>query len=156
MLKNYFKISSRVLLRNPLSSFINIFGLALAIGFCTLIYAFAHWTLTIDDFHINKNDVYLVSYFTDLDGSLQQNGKTPRPLGEFLKQDFPEIQRVCRMDKGNVVIKRNDNVFHEEVLFVDADYLNMFTFPLKWGSQQSLTDLNSIILSENGDQIFWR
>lgn len=69
MLKNYFKISSRVLLRNPVSSFINIFGLALAIGFCTLIYAFAHWTLTIDDFHTNKSDVYLVSYLTDLDGS---------------------------------------------------------------------------------------
>lgn len=148
MLKNYFKISSRVLLRNPASSFINIFGLALAIGFCTLIYAFAHWTLTIDDFHTNKNDVYLVSYFTDLDGSLQQNGKTPRPLGEFLKQDFPEIQRICRVDKGNVVIKSNDNVFHEKVLFVDSDYLNMFTFPLKWGTQQSLKDLNSIILNE--------
>lgn len=82
MFKNYFKISSRVLLKNPVSSFINIFGLAVAIGFCTLIYAFAQYTLTIDDFHANKNEVYLVSYFADLDGSLQQNGKSPRPIGE--------------------------------------------------------------------------
>lgn len=148
MFKNYFKISSRVLLKNPVSSFINIFGLAVAIGFCTLIYAFAQYTLTIDDFHANKNEVYLVSHFADLDGSLQQNGKSPRPLGEMLKQDFPEIKRVCRVDNGNVVIKYKDNVFLEKVQFVDPDYLNMFTFPLKWGTQQSLSDVSSIILSE--------
>ena len=64
MFKNYLKISSRVLLKNPVSSFINIFGLAVAIGFCTLIYAFAQFTLSKDDFHTNKNEVYLLSYFT--------------------------------------------------------------------------------------------
>ena len=120
----------------------------MAIGFCTLIYAFAQYTLTIDDFHTNKNEVYLVTYFADLDGSLQQNGKSPRPIGELLKQDFPEINKVCRIDNGNVVIKYNDNVFLEKVQFADPSYLDMFTFPLKWGTQKSLTDVSSIILSE--------
>ncbi|MBL0740361.1 ABC transporter permease [Chryseolinea lacunae] len=148
MFKNYFKITSRVLLKNPVSSFINIFGLAIAIGFCTLIYAFTQWTLTKDEFHKNKNEVYLATHFADMDGTLQQIGSSPRPLAEMLKQDFPEIKKICRIDEGNIVIKYNDNVFHERAQFVDPTYLEMLTFPLKWGTQQSLADINSIIISE--------
>src|SRR5436190_12631141 len=34
MFKNYFKVSLRGLVKNPLNSFINVFGLAVAIGLC--------------------------------------------------------------------------------------------------------------------------
>ncbi|MEP5613477.1 MAG: FtsX-like permease family protein, partial [Cyclobacteriaceae bacterium] len=40
-----------------------------------------------------------------------------------------------------------DNVFHESIRYVDPAFLEMFTFPLKWGTWSSLADPNSIILS---------
>jgi putative ABC transport system permease protein len=149
MFKNYFKVSIRGLLKNPLNSFINVFGLSAAIGICVFAYAFARWTYSTDQFHKNKNEVYLTTFFADRDGSQQQFGITPRPLGEMLKEDFPQIKNVCRVEDKNVVMKHKDNVFHERIRLTDPEFLEMFTFPLKWGTQNSLADVNSIILSED-------
>jgi putative ABC transport system permease protein len=148
MLDNYFKVSFRNLMRNPLNSFINVFGLAMAIGVCMLVYAFARWTYSTDQFHVNKNEVHLVTFFANRDGSLQEFGQSPRPLAEVMRQDFPQIIKSSRVEDRNVVMKYEDHVFHERVRYVDADFLEMFTFPLKWGTSGSLKDVNSIILSE--------
>ena len=148
MFKNYFKISIRGLVKNPLNSFINVFGLSAAIGICIFAYAFARWTYSTDQFHEHKNEVYLITFFADRDGTAQQFGLAPRPLGEMLRGDFAQIKNVCRIEDGNVVMKYKDNVFHERVRYTDPEFLEMFTFPLKWGTSKSLTDVNSIILSE--------
>jgi putative ABC transport system permease protein len=149
MLKNYFKVSLRGLRKNSLNSFINIVGLSIAIGIAIFTYAFARWTFSTDQFHENKHSVYLTTFFADRDGTAQQFGKTPRPLGEMLREDFTHIKKVCRIEDRNVVVKHQDNVFHERVRYTDPEFLEMFTFPLKWGTSSSLKDLNSIILSED-------
>lgn len=148
MFRNYFKVSFRGLKKNPVNSFINVFGLAVAIGLCVFAYAFAQWTYSTDQFHNNKHTVYLATFFANRDGVDQQYGTSPRPLGEHLRQDFAQVKRVCRVEDRNVVIKYNDQVFHERVRYVDPEFLDMFTFPLKWGTASSLLDVNSIILSE--------
>lgn len=149
MFKNYFKTSLRSLLKNPLSSFINVFGLSFAIGISILVYTFLEYDQSIDQFHKNKNEVYLATFYADRDGSMQRYGTTPRPLAEMLKQDFAQIKKVCRVEDGDVVLKYKDNVFHERIRYADAEFLEMFTFPLKWGAASSLADINSIILSED-------
>lgn len=149
MFKNYFKVSMRGLMKNPLSSFINIFGLAVGIGICIFGYGFARWTYSTDQFHKHKNEVYLITFFADRDGTLQQFGLTPRPLGEMLREDFAQIKKVCRVEDRNVVVKHEDNVFNERVRYTDPEFLDLFTFPLKWGIPKSLVDVNSIILSED-------
>ena len=149
MLRNYFKVSVRGLMKNPLSSFINVFGLSVAVGICLVVYAFLKFDRSIDQFHENKNEVYLSTFFANHDGVTHQYGTSPRPLGELLKSDFPAITNMCRIDDASAVVKYGDNAFHEHVRFVDPTFLSMFTFPLKWGSPKSLNDLNSIILSED-------
>jgi len=148
MFKNYFKASLRGLMKTPLNSFINIFGLSMAIGICIFGYAFAHWTFSTDQFHKNKNEVFLATFLANRDGTLQQYGKTPRPLGKMLNVDFTHIKKVCRVEDRNVVLKYEDKVFRERVRVTDPEFLDMFTFPLKWGIAGSLADVNSIILSE--------
>ncbi|MCI0614772.1 ABC transporter permease, partial [bacterium] len=148
MFKNYFKVSIRGLMKNPMSSFINVFGLALAIGVSIFGYAFWRFSYNIDQFHEHKHSVYLTTFFANRDGSEQQFGSTPRPLGEMLRNDFSQIKKVCRVQDGNVVVKYNDNVFHERVRYTDPEFLEMLTFPLKWGSLASLKDVNNIVLSE--------
>lgn len=149
LFRNYSKTSVRNLMKNPLSSFINVFGLSFAIGICILVYSFLEYDQSIDQFHQNKEKVFLATSFADRDGSLQQYGLTPRPLGEMLQEDFAQIKKVCRVEDDRVVVKSGDNVFHESIRYVDASFLEMFTFPLKWGAPSSLSDLNSIILSED-------
>lgn len=149
MFKNYFKVSFRGLMKNPVNSFINVFGLAMSIGFCVFAYAFSLWTISVDQFHVHKNEVHLITSFADRDGTSQQHGKTPRPLGEMLREDFTHIKKVSRIEDKNVILKFEDRVFHERVRFTDPEFLEMLTFPLKWGTIGSLKDVNSIILSED-------
>lgn len=147
MIKNYFKVSIRGLMKNPVNSAINLFGLAIAIGICVFVYAFARWTYSTDQFHENKHNVYLTTFHADRDGSDQIFGTTPRPLAGMLRADFPAIRKVCRVEDRNVIIKHEDNVFHESIRFTDPEFLEMFTFPLKWGSASALADAHSIIIS---------
>jgi ABC-type lipoprotein release transport system permease subunit len=149
MYRNYFKTSLRGQMRNPLTAFINVFGLSVAIGICLIVYAFMLYDRSIDQFHLHKHEVYLATFTLEQEGETQQHGRAPRPLGERLRQDFAQIKNVCRVEESKVVIKYEDNVFHEQVRYVDPSFLDMFTFPLKWGASKSLSDLNSIVLSEN-------
>lgn len=149
MFRNYTRTSLRSLMKNPMSSFINIFGLSVAIGICLVVYSFLELDRSIDQFHTNKDRVFLATFFANRDGSMDQYGTSPRPLGEMIKADFPQIKKMCRVEDANVVVKHDDNVFHESVRYVDAEFLSMFTFPLKWGVASSLKDMNSIILSED-------
>lgn len=149
MFRNYFKTSSRSLMKNPLSSFINVFGLSVAIGICLVAYAFMEYDYSIDQFHQNKNEIYVATFYANRDGLEQQYGTTPRPLGDALKHDFAQVKKTCRVDDRNVVVKYEDNVFHEQIRLTDASFLEMFTFPLKWGTPSSLADPNSIILNED-------
>ncbi len=148
MFKNYFKTSYRSMIKHPLSSFINVFGLAVAIGVCMVTYQFMDFDYSIDRFHEYKDEVYLTTFHVNREGTEEQYGMTPIPLGEMLRQDFTNIKNVCRIQDENAVMKAGDNVFHENIRFVDPEFLKMFTFPLKWGSSGSLSDPNSIILSE--------
>jgi len=148
MFKNYVKVSVRGLLKSPVNSFINIFGLAAAIGFSIFFYAFVVYTFKRDQFHENKNVVFLSTFTASREGALRQYGQSPRPLGELLKQDFPQVTKVCRVEDQNVIVKHGDNIFNERIRFVDPAFLDMFTFPLKWGISASLSDVNSIVISE--------
>lgn len=148
MLKNYLKTSLRSLTKNPLSSFINLFGLAVAIGICLIVYSFMEFDMTIDDFHENKDKVYLTTFHVDRDGTERHLGLSPTPLGEMLRKDFPQIQKVCRVEDFGAVVVLDDKVFNESIRYVDPEFLEMLTFPLKWGQASSLDDLNSIIFSD--------
>ncbi|MCE7994851.1 MAG: FtsX-like permease family protein [Roseivirga sp.] len=148
MFKNYFKTSLRSMTRNPLGSFINVFGLSVAIGICLVVYSFVAYDYSLDQFHENKNEVYLTTIRADRNGAEVQYGLSPTPLGELLKDDFAQISKVARVKDVSVVMKYEDKVFYENLRFTDPEFLEMLTFPLKWGSPDALIDVNSIILSE--------
>ncbi len=155
MLNNYFKTTLRSMMKSPLSSFINVFGLAVAIGAALITYAFIDFDLGIDRFHENKDQLFLSTHYVNREGTMELFGNSPAPLAEMLKNDFPNIENVTRIHNGNAVVKYSDKVFHESIRFVDPSFLEMFTFPLKWGVSSSLEDLNSIILSEEMSQKYF-
>ncbi|MBT31382.1 MAG: hypothetical protein CMO01_17140 [Thalassobius sp.] len=147
MFSNYYKISIRNLLKHPLNSFINIVGLSVAIGICVVVYAFIEYAYGIDNFHQNKDKVFLATSLIDRDNVNEKYGTSPQVLGEVLKSDFEQVKKFCRVEDQQVVLKYEDHVFQEQVRFTDAAFLEMFTFPLKWGSPQTLSDASSIVLS---------
>ena len=58
MLKNYFKIAFRNIIRKKVYTAINILGLALGICACIVIYVISSYELSFDNFHPGKDRIY--------------------------------------------------------------------------------------------------
>lgn len=135
--------------KRPLTSTINILGLSFAIAICLVPYAFVEQDLSIDQFHENKNEVFLATYHANRDGEERYYGNSPTPLAKALEVDYGQVVATCRVQDRAVIVKNGDRVFHEELRYVDPSFLRMMTFPLKWGNPASLEDVNSIVLNED-------
>lgn len=148
MVENYLKVAIRNLLKNKLISFINVFGLALAIGVCMVVFLFIEGQYNMDKFHVNQNRIYLINNIVNRDGNIQVWGDSPVPIGGLIKQDFPQVEEVVRMVWRTGVVRYGEEVFSEGITFVDPSFFNVFTFPLKWGDEESIRNESMIILSE--------
>jgi ABC-type antimicrobial peptide transport system permease subunit len=147
MIKNYFKLGLRNLAKNRLSSSINILGLALAVGCCLVVFEFFDWATHMDNFHHKVNNLFVVERVSKKDGNEQLWGNSPLPMGPMLKNDFPQIKNITRVNYAGVIIKQGDNIFRESVTFVDDAFYKMFDFPVKWGNKEHFTDQDGIVLT---------
>ena len=72
MIKNYFKIATRNLLKNKVYSGINIVGLAMGVAAAILLFALIHFELSFDNFHQKANRTYrIVREVTTNDGDVR-------------------------------------------------------------------------------------
>ncbi len=149
MLRNYFLIGLRNLLRSPLFSSINIIGLVLGITCSTIILVYAWREVTRDHYHSKAENLYRIT--------LQQKDKneigavTPGPLAPELKTTFPEIVNTARLGKWSGVLKTTQALFSENnIYFADNSLLKLFDFPLISGDTRTvLTQPNHLLLSES-------
>ena len=97
MIRNYFKIAWRNLLRRKAYSAINITGLAVGIAACLLIFVVVQFELSYDRFQKNYSQVYrIVTETKHSDGSEEHNPGVPCPAVDALKTDFPQFSLcVC-------------------------------------------------------------
>ncbi|MEJ7644084.1 MAG: ABC transporter permease [Chryseolinea sp.] len=158
MLKNYFAIALRSIHRNKLSSFINIFGLALAMTCSLLIYLFVQDELAYDRYHTKADRIYrMTRNFLSPDGSVYLHlGHLAPPFGPLLKNDFSEFEAVARTLNASSVVAFQENAaepkaFNEErVYFAEPELFKIFTIPvLEGNAQKSLEEPLNVMLSEN-------
>jgi len=148
ILRNYIKLGWKNLLKNPTSSFINIAGLSISIGMSMILFVMALDRYGKDTFHENRNEVFLVEREIQEIWGVDIRGDSPIGLGQNLKSDFPQIERVVRVGQMSGTIKYNNNSFSNLIRFADAGFFEMFTFPLLQGAKQMLKDKDSVVLSE--------
>jgi putative ABC transport system permease protein len=147
MVKNYIKMALRNLAKNKLVSFINIFGLSAAVGVSIVVFSYVKFELNMDKVHVNRENIFLVMNVVERDGTEQFWGDSPTPIGAMLREDYPQIESVVRIANKNMVFKYEDQVFNEYTRFVDPGFMEMFTFPLKYGDISALEDKSRIIIS---------
>jgi putative ABC transport system permease protein len=144
MFNNYLKIALRNLLKHKSYSFINLFGLAIGLACCILLANLILSELSHDKFHANAARIHRV--ILALQGRVGYT--TPAPLAPALEQQIPEIEKAVRFWSTQTVVRYNEKMFVEPILFADPAFLEMFSFPLSQGhAAQALKDPNSVVLS---------
>ncbi|HZZ76700.1 MAG TPA: ABC transporter permease, partial [Puia sp.] len=152
MLKNYFKIAWRNLIKNKADSAINIIGLSIGMAACLLILEFVSFELSYDHFNKNANNIFRVANDRYQHGKLVQHGTiTYSAVGPAMKKDFPEIVANTRVEPlGSIILSDNEKKYEvKNSIAVDNEFLSVFTYPLLAGdAKTALRDPNNIILSE--------
>lgn len=148
MFKNYLKIGWRNVLKHKWPSLINVLGLALAIGCCMVVYTFIFWTLNTDDFHENRDQIYIMERVLQGDNEVQFRGDSPEPLGPAMAKDLPQVEAISRFSFSSGIFQYEDKVFSERINFVDPAFVDIFSFPLKWGKEEDFGASDGIFLTE--------
>src|SRR3954464_1080429 len=100
MIKSYFKIAWRNLMKNKTFSFINVFGLAIGFTCCMLISLYLFNELSYDSYHKNGERIYQLGTTFVREGKDDRSANTPAPMAAAMQQEFPEIEKSTRLLKA--------------------------------------------------------
>jgi len=151
MIKNYFKITLRNILRHKGYSAINIFGLAIGLTCALLILLWVQDELSYDKFHDQAENIYRVEQDQNYSGRLYHVNVLPWPSAPVWKEEIPEVLAATRWGWCGGQSYRNGDVafIEQDVRAVDADFFTMFGFTLLYGdANMVMDDPNSIVLDE--------
>jgi putative ABC transport system permease protein len=162
MLKNYFTVAFRNLLRYKTYSLINIFGLAIGMTCCMLIVLFVQHELSYDQVHSKADRIYRVLRETRSDaGEVTIQAGTSGPLGPALMEEFPEIQttvRVCGYGDYTWARYKDKQYKHplKSCLMVDPNVLEVFDFPLIRGDRSvALQAPYSLVITQQTAHLYF-
>lgn len=96
MIRNYFKIGWRNLLKQRMYSSIKIGGFAIGIAACLLIALFILDELRYDKQYPDRGRIYqVIGCFKD-NGEVKKGVCFPAPMARALQEDFPEVEKAGR------------------------------------------------------------
>ncbi|MDE2701242.1 MAG: ABC transporter permease [Gemmatimonadota bacterium] len=157
MIKNYFVIAIRNLMRKKLYTFINVFGLGLGLACCILMALFVKHEWTHDRFHENHDQMFrLVAQRVQSDGKAIPFNiwDTVYPLWvvDALKDEIPEVEQTCAFMQASSIwakITRDEKTFPQDIGIVSTNFFQMFTFPLLVGDPETvLTRPDGMVITE--------
>ncbi len=154
MIKNYFKIAFRSLWKNKLYTMLNVAGLTFGISCFLLIGLYLFDELTFDEQHGKADRIYRVIENKTVNGEASTTAAAGYKLAEESKRSIAEVENTThlqRTGRANILATENPtNFFQETVTVADANFLQIFDFPLVSGDRKTaLQEPNSIIINEN-------
>lgn len=160
MIRNYFKIAWRSMMKNKAFSFINIFGLSIGLTCCMLISLYIVHETSYDHYQEHKDRIYQVATLFSDEGVEHRSATTAGPLGKFLQQEYPEVQSYTRLlglfgdDKTLFQVREGNgrltSIYEAKGFLADANFFQMLTYRFKEGDPKTaLSQPNSVVINED-------
>lgn len=142
MIKNYFKVALRNLLRNKTFSAINIVGLAIGIASCILILLYVQYEFSFDRFNRKCNRIYRTASEVNFSGRIIKVAVSSDKLGPALKENIPGVENYTRIfDIGMAareLVRFQDKAFYtRQFMFADSSFFSLFDYKLLEGNPSS-------------------
>lgn len=157
MVKNYFKIAWRNLLKNKQFSAINIGGLAMGMAVAMLIGFWLQDELTYDQYHTNYDKVARIMQKQTSNGQVYTGEALPMPLGEELRTQYGDNFKYLAMAswQGDYVLSRENDHQKKNGIYIDKDGPKILSLKMLKGSLDGLNDPRSILLSAKAARAFF-
>jgi putative ABC transport system permease protein len=154
MFKTYIKLALRNLWKRKTSTLINVFGLAVGLACCALVFLFFQHELSFDKGFDNGDDIYRVT--SDFKGE----SKAPTvgmPYAKYLKSEIPEIEQVSRLDptNGSTIVQvqgagASTPYVEDSGYWVDPEFFDLLSFHFLQGERKTAFKApNTIVLSQS-------
>jgi ABC-type antimicrobial peptide transport system permease subunit len=148
MIKSFFKIAWRNLLKNKAFSIINISGLAVGMAIALLIGLWVADELSFDHNHENHDRIAEVIQQQTVNGNIQTFDVMSYPVGGELRRsygnDFKYV--VMASTPQESFLSYEDKKLSLSGLYMDVEAPKMLTLKMLEGSRGGLTDPHSILL----------
>ena len=153
MLKSYLTVALRHLTTQKLYSLINVAGLAIGLTCFILIALFVRHELGYDRHFSRAEDIYRISRdFYAAGGAETYLATMAAPAAPLLKEDFPQIEAVARIECcGGGVLALDEESFNEnDLAFADNELFDIFDFDwLRGDPARALARPYTIVLTES-------
>ncbi|GAB3263927.1 ABC transporter permease [Larkinella harenae] len=157
MLRNYWTITWRNLIRNQTFSVINIVGLALGMASSLLILLWIQDELSMGRQYANSAQLYRVMEHEMTDGRIATDEDTPGILAEELKREIPEVVYAAGFSWGERhVMTVGEKTARQEGRFAGADWFKLYNIPLLAGTPDgALSAPNQIAISRKLAELYF-
>ncbi len=148
MIKNYFKIAWRSLLKNKGTTAINVLGLSVGMTAAVFILLWVQNEMNFDDYHKDESSIYRLTTRLPSQGWVWES--TSLLLADAIKKEVPEIKNAARLYTSNwpIFTIKDNQFFSKGCAYVDEAWFNIFKYDFKEGNAAAF-DANpfSIILT---------
>ncbi|MEP6596480.1 MAG: ABC transporter permease [Ginsengibacter sp.] len=158
MIKSYFKIAIRSLVKNRLISFINIFGLGLSMSVGMMIMIRLQDQLSYDRFHPYPERTYrIISSYHKKNGEQWKMASTPLPLNVALTSDVNSIENSVNIYPAfNGKATGAGKELYLNGAFTEPSFLKIFGFSLASGNPATALQMpNTMIVTKTTAQKFF-
>lgn len=154
MLRNYFKIAFRNLLKHKGYSFINIFGLATGMAVAMLIGLWVWDELSFNKYHQNYERIAQVMIKETDEGKVGYSTSVQYPLATELKTNYRTNFKhiVTASNAAEYILTAGENKFTRKGQFMEAEAPEMLSLKMIYGNWAGLKDPHSILISASTAQ----
>lgn len=151
MIRNYFKIAWRNLMKSKGYSAINIGGLAVGMAVAMMIGLWVYDELTFNKYHANYDRITQVMQHASFNGRIGTQVANPAIMGPEIRtkygNDFKYVVQTSW--NGTQLLSVGDKHIKSEGIYMEPDGPAMLTLKMIKGSISGLKDPYSILLSES-------
>jgi putative ABC transport system permease protein len=151
MLKSYFKIAWRYLLKDRQFTMLNLIGLSSGLACALLIYFWVSDELRIDRFHKKDAQLFQAIENRQRAGGIWTARSTSPPTADALRKAYPEVEdAVATLPSRNATLSLSDGKnLRADGKYAGRDFFNIFSYELVDGDVgKVLAAPASIVLSD--------
>src|SRR5688572_1712336 len=150
MIKNYFKVAFRNLIRSKGYSAINIGGLAVGMSVAMLIGLWVCDEISFDKYHKNYNQIAQAWQFVSFGPEKSSFNSVPIPLATELRNKYPEVKAASVTSfNRDATLTSGDKKFSRTGMYTEPDFPEIMTVKMIAGTRTGLTDVHSALLSQS-------
>jgi putative ABC transport system permease protein len=154
MIRNYFIISLRNLLKRKGYTILNILGLTIGITCCLLIFQYVSYERSYDTFQKKSSQIVRIRLDEYKQGKLMWQSATSYPaFGPLMKKDYPEVENYCRLIDDELLLSndaKNVKFSEKKGYYADPSSVDMLGVQLYSGNvSAALNAPDKIIISQS-------